>query len=100
MARSRNEARQIVRHGHVLVNGRQVNIPSFQVEPGREVSVAGTEKMKERWKKILEEAKDQKRPEWLEFNDKDLTAKIKKAPTRADIQMPIQEQLIVELYSK
>lgn len=100
MAPSRPEARQIVRHGHVVVNKRQVNIPSYQVNVGDQVRYLGSDKMKERIKKTLEESKDLKRVEWLECDDANLTAKVKRLPIRADIQMPIQEQLIVELYSK
>ena len=100
LATSRPEARQIVRHGHVVVNKRQVNIPSFQVNVQDEIHFLATDKMKERIKKVLEETKDQKRAEWLECDDANLTAKVKRLPARSDIQMPIQEQLIVELYSK
>jgi small subunit ribosomal protein S4 len=97
---SRSEARQLVRHGHVWVNGRQVNIPSFQVGAGDAIAVKASEKMNQRFKTILEEVKDQKKPEWLEVNAAEFKAKVKKLPERSDIQMPIQEQLIVELYSK
>ena len=97
---SRNEARQVVRHGHVIVNQRQVNIPSSQVSVGDVVSVKGTEKMIQRFKAVLEEGKDQKKAEWLEMDAANMKATVKKLPERSDIQMPIQEQLIVELYSK
>ena len=97
---SRSEARQVVRHGHVIVNQHQVNIPSSQVSVGDVVSVKGTEKMVQRFKAVLEEGKDQKKAEWLEMDAANMKATVKKLPERSDIQMPIQEQLIVELYSK
>ena len=100
VATSRSEARQIVRHGHVIVNQRQVNIPSFQVSVGDTIQMKATEKMQERFKKLLEETKDAKKSEWLTLDAATLKAEVKKLPERSDIQMPIQEQLIVELYSK
>ncbi len=100
VAASRAEARQVVRHGHVVVNKRQVNIPSFQVSVGDAVTVSGSDKMVERYKGLLEQNKDQKRVEWLEFDAAQFKATVKKLPARSDVQMPIQEQLIVELYSK
>src|SRR3989338_8149005 len=98
VAASRNEARQVVRHGHVIVNQKQVNIPSFQVSAGDVVTVAGSEKIKERFKMLLEAAKDQAKSEWVEMDAAGFKAKIKKLPERSDVKMPIQEQLIVELY--
>ncbi len=100
VAASRNEARQVVRHGHVVVNQRQVNIPSYQVNAGDVIELKATEKMSERFNALLEAAKDQANPEWLELDAANFKAKIKKLPERSDIQIPIQEQLIVELYSK
>jgi len=100
VAASRSEARQIVRHGHVVVNDRQVNIPSFGVKVGDKIQVNGTDKMKERYKAALEQTKDQKKVEWLDMDAANFKATVKKLPERSDIQMPIQEQLIVELYSK
>lgn len=100
VAASRNEARQTVRHGHVLVNQRQVNIPSYQVSVGDVIQVQGSDKMKERFKAAMEGAKDQKSSEWLTIDPSQFKATVKKLPERSDIQMPIQEQLIVELYSK
>jgi small subunit ribosomal protein S4 len=97
---SRAEARQVVRHGHVHVNGRQVNIPSYQVSEGDVIQLKGTDKMTERFKTVLEQTKDQKKAEWLTVDEAALKATVKKLPERSDIQMPIQEQLIVELYSK
>ena len=100
LAASRAEARQIVRHGHVAVNQRQVNIPSYQAGVGDVVTVSGSEKMVERYKSLWEANKDQKRAEWLDLDPVHFKATIKKMPERADVQLPIQEQLIVELYSK
>jgi len=99
-ADTRNEARQLVRHGHFQVNGRKVNIPSFQVRAGDTVTV------KERSRKIVRisealEAVDRRGvPQWLEVDKKGFVAKVKADPAREDITMPIAEQLIVELYSK
>ena len=100
LAASRAEARQIVRHGHVQVGKKQVNIPSYQVSVGDAVTVSGTEKMVERYKGLVEQNKDQRRVEWLDFDPAHFKATVKKMPERADVQLPIQEQLIVELYSK
>lgn len=100
LATSRSEARQIVRHGHVTVNQRQVNIPSYQVSAGDVVQASGSDKMKERYKAILEQAKDTKAVDWLEVDAAHFKAKVNKLPERSNVQMPIQEQLIVELYSK
>ncbi len=99
-ATSRSEARQIVCHGHVLVNDRQVNIPAYQVEVGDVVMLKASDKMVERFKNLLDQNKDEKRAEWLQLDPSQFKATIKKMPERADVQMPIQEQLIVELYSK
>lgn len=100
LAASRNEARQVVRHGHITVNEEQVNIPSYQVSAGDVVQAVGSDKMKERFKTLLEQAKDNKTIDWLEVDADHFKAKVKKLPERSNIQMPIQEQLIVELYSK
>ena len=97
---SRAEARQVVRHGHVIVNGRQVNIPSYQVNVGDKIKLKSSDKMIERFKVVIEQTKDQKKVDWLETDAANFTATVKKLPERSDIQMPIQEQLIVELYSK
>jgi len=100
LAASRAEARQVVRHGHIWVNGRQVNIPSFQVSVGDVIQAKGTDKLVERFKVVLEQNKDQRKTEWLTVDPSAFKATVKKMPERSDIQMPIQEQLIVELYSK
>ncbi|MBI2095612.1 MAG: 30S ribosomal protein S4 [Candidatus Omnitrophica bacterium] len=100
VAASRSEARQIVRHGHVWVGGRQVNVPSRQIEVGDAIEIRPTDKMKERFKTLFEQNKDQKTAEWLAIDPAHFKATVKRLPERPDIQMPIQEQLIVELYSK
>ncbi len=97
---SRSEARQVVRHGHVHVNGRQVNIPAYSIKAGDKIAVVGSDKLIERYKAVLEQTKDQKQAAWLEVDASQLVATVKKMPERSDVLMPIQEQLIVELYSK
>ncbi len=100
VAASRSEARQIVRHGHVEVNGKQVNIPAYSIKAGDKIAVLGSDKLKERYKTVLEQNKDQKQAAWLDVDPASFKATVKKMPERADVLMPIQEQLIVELYSK
>ena len=99
-AMSRRQSRQVVRHGHVLVNGKKVNIPSFQVKVGDVISIR--EKSKEMT--ILEASRDfasgQGRVPWIEFAADGLSGKIAAMPKREDIQLPVNEQQIVELYSK
>ena len=99
-ALSRNHARQLINHGHFRVNGRRVDIASFQVRPGDEV-VPGT---KENTRKIVAEAvevnKSQPVPSWIEASHDTLTSKVTGVPTREDVPHPIQEQLIIELCSK
>ena len=97
---ARRQARQLVRHGHVAVNGRKVDIPSFQVNAGDEVAVRETSNKLS----VLEIAKDfashQPPPAWLEVNRDSYKGRVLSLPTRSDINLPINEQLIVELYSK
>ena len=97
---SRRQARQLVRHGHVNVNGRKVNIPSFQVSVGDEVLIREAS----RKLAILEQAKEfaahGNPPTWLEIDRDNLKARVTALPKREDINMPIQERMIVELYSK
>ena len=97
---ARRQARQLVRHGHVEVNGRKVNIPSFQVSIGDTVAI----REKSRKLVIVEQAKEiashQSLPAWLSADRDNYTAKILSLPKREEIQMPVNEQLIVELYSK
>lgn len=97
---SRTEARQIVRHNSVLVNGRRVNIPSFQVKPGDVVQVAEASKSQLRIKGSLEAAEQRGFPEWLEVDIKEMKGSFKAKPQRDDLPSTINESLVVELYSK
>ena len=97
---SRTEARQIVKHNSVLVNGKRVNIPSYQVQPGDEISVSDGSKNQLRIKAALEAAEERGFPEWLEVNTKKLSGTFKSKPERDDLPSTINESLIVELYSK
>jgi len=100
LATSRAQARQLVRHGHLTVNGRKVNIPSFSVKPGDVVSVRASSQKVPAVVHALEEVKGRGVPEWLSFDPNAFAAKISSIPTREQINLPVQEQLIVELYSK
>ena len=100
LAISRSQARQIVRHNQILVNSKRVNIPSFLVDQGDLVQAKAKEKALKKLKENLESSKDRTVPAWLAFNPADLTAKVSRLPDKEDIQHPIEEQLIVELYSK
>ena len=97
---SRRAARQFVRHRFVIVGNRRVDIPSYLVGKGDEIKIQGSEKVIKQLRNNLEQLKDRAVPSWIEFNQENLGAKILNMPTRKDIQLPIQEQLIVELYSK
>jgi small subunit ribosomal protein S4 len=97
---SRRQARQLVRHGHIAVNGRKVNIPSFEVTVGQEITIReGSKKLP-----ILDAAKDfashQNAPNWLDIDRDNYKGRVMALPKREDIQLPVNEQLIVELYSK
>lgn len=98
--RTRKEARQIVGHKHVLVNGKPVNIPSYQVKVGDVIEVKEKYKSAQRYKDILEVTGSRLVPEWLEADHENLSGVVKEIPTRAQIDVPINEVLIVELYSK
>ncbi len=100
LAISRSQARQIVRHNLIAVNGRRVNIPSYLVAANDQVEVKAKDKAKAKIKDNLELSKDRTVPAWLEFNAAGMSAKVLRLPEKGDIQQPIQEQLIVELYSK
>ena len=100
MGASRTEARQIVKHNSVLVNGRRVNIPSYQVKPGDEVSIDGDSKNQLRIKAALEAAEERGFPEWLEVDIKAFKGVFKNKPERDDLPATINESLVVELYSK
>ena len=97
---SRTEARQIVRHNSNLVNGKRVNIPSYQVQPGDRISVVDQSKDQLRIKSALEAADERGLPEWLEVDVKKLTGIFKNRPERDDLPSTINESLVVELYSK
>ena len=99
-ARTRREARQIVDHKHVLVNGKQVNIPSYLVKAGDVVEVKEKCKGMQRYKDILEVTGGRLIPEWLDVNQEGLQATVKELPPREAIDVPVDEMLIVELYSK
>ncbi|HHK60162.1 MAG TPA: 30S ribosomal protein S4, partial [Desulfobacterales bacterium] len=99
-ASSRRQARQLVRHNHIRVNGKKVNIPSYRVRVGDEISVREKSRSIEAIKESLEAVVRQGVPGWLELDADNFVGKVKALPERADITMPIQEQLIVELYSK
>ena len=101
-ARTRVEARQIVDHKHILVNGKCVNIPSYTVKPGDVISVNERAKNKagQRFKDILEANNGRMVPAWLEADAENLTGTVKEYPTRDQIDVPVNEVLIVELYSK
>jgi small subunit ribosomal protein S4 len=97
---SRAEARQLVRHGHFRVNGRKVDIPSFSVRAGDQISVRERSRKVTRIVESLELAQRRGVPEWLEIQPESFTGKVKALPSRADMTMPINEKLVVELYSK
>ena len=98
-ARTRREARQIVDHKHVLVNGKQVNIPSYLVKAGDVVEIKEKCKGMQRYKDILEVTGGRLIPEWLDVNQEGLQATVKELPSREAIDVPVDEMLIVELYS-
>ncbi len=100
LATSRPQARQLVRHGHVTVNGRQVDIPSFSVKPGDVIAVRPGSRKLPGILHAMEEVKGRGVPEWLQFDAEAFSAKVGSIPTREQINLPVQEQLIVELYSK
>lgn len=99
-ATSRAEARQLVRHGHFRVNGRKVDIPSYSVRVGDEISVRERSRSVARIQEALELAQRRGVPEWLDIQPEAFTGKVKALPSRADLTMPINEKLVVELYSK
>ena len=99
-ASTHNQARQLVRHGHVLVNGKKVNIPSFQVGVGHEIGVKEQMKKNVQVVSALEMAGGRGTPHWLELNAANASGRILSLPKREDVNLPIQERMIVELYSK
>jgi len=99
-ATSRAEARQLVRHGHFLVNGRKAAIPSYQVKEGAKVTVREKSRKVARIAGALETLEGRSVPQWVEIDKDNFEGTVKSMPAREDITMPIQEQLIVELYSR
>jgi small subunit ribosomal protein S4 len=97
---SRAEARQLVLHGHFLVNGKKVNIPSFLLKPGMIISLKEKSRSLEKFKSTIEANAFRQPPKWLDYDANALIAKVTAIPMREDIDIPIEEQLIVELYSK
>jgi small subunit ribosomal protein S4 len=99
-ASSRRQARQVVRHNHILVNGKKVNIPSYVVKPGERVSVKEPSRKIAGIERSFETSEGRGVPDWLAINKQAFSAEILRAPERSDINYEIQESLIVELYSK
>jgi len=97
---SRAQARQFVRHGHVLVDGRKITIPSYQVKAGQTLTVREASRKNPFIRSSVETARGRGVPEWLELDAENVSGKVLRLPTREDIKLPIQEQLIVELYSR
>ena len=100
LARTRKEAIQIVDHKHVLVNGKQVNIPSYLVKAGDTIEIKENKKGSQRYKDILEATGSNMVPEWLDVDAENLKGSVKELPAREAIDVPVDEMLIVELYSK
>ena len=100
LARTRKEARQIVDHKQLLVNGKKCNIPSYQIKAGDVITVKETKKDSQRFKDVLEVTAGRLKPEWIEVDDEAMSITIKSLPTREMIDVPVNEMLIVELYSK
>ena len=99
-AASRAQARQLVRHGHVLVDGRKVSIPSYQVKANESVVVKEGSRKNPMIRSSVETARGRGVPEWLELDAENVSGRVLRLPSREDIKLPIQEQLIVELYSR
>jgi len=99
-ASSRSQARQLVRHKHILVNGRKVNVPSFQISVGDAVEIKEKSRANTMVNESLEAVERRGVPSWIELDKTAFKSTIKAMPNREELTMPIQEQLIVELYSK
>lgn len=99
-AASRAQARQLVRHGHITVDGKKTTIPSYQLKPGQEVAVKDGSRKNEQIRISVETARGRGVPDWLQLVPENFTGKVVSLPNREDIKLPIQEQLIVELYSR
>ena len=99
-ANSRAEGRQLVRHGHFLINGKKINIPSYQISKGDEISIRDKSQNSIQVKAAIEAAKRREIPQWLELSPAEFKVKVRDLPVRDDVTAPIEERLIVELYSK
>ncbi|MDB5040176.1 MAG: RpsD [Candidatus Eremiobacteraeota bacterium] len=100
LASSRAQARQLVTHRHFRLNGRIINVPSIIVKPGDVLSIGDGSKSSDLFTQLVEQAKNRRHPEWLEFSETDSTAKVLSLPSREQIDTPVDEQLIVEYYSR
>ncbi len=100
LASSRAQARQLVRHGHLSVNGRKTNIPSYLVRPGDEIAVRGRSKEKTYFQDVAQRLGERPLPEWLSLDEETLSARVVAFPSRDDVEIPLSEQLIVEYYSR
>jgi len=100
MARSRAEARQLVRHRHFTVNGKRVDIPSYLTEPGDVIAICEKSRSKATFKQAMELTERKGVPAWLELDAAAFAGKVVKTPERADLTIPVNERLVVELYSK
>ncbi len=99
-ATSRAEARQLVRHGHILVSGKKVNIPSYQVVPGQDIVVRDKDRQNPAILRALDLTSGRSVPPWLQLTRETMSGKVISPPKREDVNFPIQEQMVVELYSK
>lgn len=99
-ASSRAQARQLVRHGHVLVNGKKVTIPSFQVKVGQVIALKESSRQLEQVRNAMAAALARGVPSWLSLDADNFSGSVQAVPSRQDVKLPIQEQLIVELYSR
>ncbi len=100
LAFTRREARQLVTHGHFLVNGSKIDIPSYRIKPGDVISLKDGSKQSPKFKEIIEGTNGRVVPLWMEMNKESLAAKIVRTPVKSDIDYEVEETLIVELYSK
>ena len=100
LSTSRSQARQLVRHGHFLINGKKVDIPSFSVKAGDVITILARSQKNVTIEHAIQEVKGRGIPEWLSFDSTALSGRVVSLPTREQINLPVQEQLIVELYSK
>jgi small subunit ribosomal protein S4 len=99
-ASSRSQARQLVRHGHILVDGRKTTIPSYQLRMGQEIVVREKSRKNDFIRASVESARGRGIPSWLDLDADNFTGRVNALPTREDVKLPVEEQLIVELYSR